>query len=673
MLTPRVPPSLLDTARTEHDDLTLDVVDGALPVDLRGHLFLVTPANTVSAAPGRLETTLMVGDGLVSRFDLSPTRIGVTSCFPQTPDLMADRITHGDPSLELFRFVSSGLVRVGLLGTRDFANTAFVPMPSPGAPTRMLLTYDAGRPIEIDPETLAYASPVGRRSEWRPEALPNAAFPVVLSPAHPAYDPRTRELFTVNYGRGVLNILETIPVVALLQAMPRWMARSFDVIATALGIDRAYHWLEARLARITTRVDRALEALLDEHLPRFVPDTFTDLIRWDGAGALERWRLVLPSGDEVSIAQSIHQVAVTRDHVVVLETGFKIGLQSGYDDPVPSGDLVERTVRAIVTRAQLPVTTLYVVPRAALRADAEVGEDGVRRVTCRAVTFPLESDHFVADYDDAGGRITVHLAHSPATDLSEWIRPYDVSAYDRAPIAPELHGMLAVGAMDVGRFGRYVIDAAEGEVLESHVLADEQTSWALALYAGAGLNTEAELPERIEQIYWCSEGCFPELLTEFVFELYEKYPHRLTSLDAILGMGEGGRPSAVHRIDTRTMTIADRFVLPEGTMAGSLQYVPRGDGPTDGYLVGTMYTPSRTELWIFDAADLAGGPRCRLAHPDLKLGFSLHTAWLPSVEARASSYAVPVADELRAAVARVPGAEALASAFEARLYPNLEP
>lgn len=673
MLHPRVPRSLLHTERAEHDGLPLDVIEGALPSDLGGHLFVVAPASTVDGAPGRRDTTLMVGDGLVCRFDLGPDGVTLTSRIPRTPDLLADELTARHDSLATFRFVDAGLVRIGLLGSRDFANTAFVPMPG-GDGARMVLTYDAGRPIEIDPSTLDFATPIGRREEWRPEALPGAVFPVVLSPAHPAYDPATEELFTVNYGRGVMNVMETIPVVAGLRSMPRWLEAAFDRVATALGVDRAYRWLERRLERLTTRMDRRVERLLDEYLPRFVPDTFTDVIRWDGEGGLERWRLVLPTGAEVAIEQSIHQVAVTREHVVVLETGFKIGLQSGFDDPIPHGDLVERTLRAILTRPQLPYTALYLVPRASLNDSAPRGPDGVRQVTCRKVTFPLEADHFVADYDDAGGRITVHLAHSPATDLSEWIRAYDVSAYGE-PIAPELHGMLAVGAMDVGRFGRYVLDARAGAVLESQTLADEQTSWALALYAGAGLNTDAPLPERIEQIFWCSEGFFPELLTEFVYDLYEDYEHRLVPTAVIRAMGQTGRPSAVHRLDTATMTIADRFVLPDGVMAGSLQFVPRGEGPTNGYLVGTIYTDARSELWVFDAADLARGPICRLASERWRVGFSLHTAWLPAVAPRASDYRVSVRGELEGAVRDLdaPGRDALESAFEAELYPIVDP
>jgi hypothetical protein len=108
-----------------------------------------------------------------------------------------------------------------------------------------------------------------------------------------------------------------------------------------------------------------------------------------------------------------------------------------------------------------------------------------------------------------------------------------------------------------------------------------------------------------------------------------------------------------------------------GSIVGSMQLVPRGgswsDG-TDGYLVGTVFTPSRTELWIFDASDLARGPLSWLASDAFEVGFSLHTAWLPAIEPRTSSYRVTAEDELRPAVRD----GKVRAAFEQHLYPRFE-
>jgi len=656
------------TSRIEHMSLPFDIIEGSIPDDLTGHLFVVAPAGTVARRPSETRSTMLLGDGMVCRFDLTPSGINLTSRIARTHDCVADELTSTVAGLEPYRFHTSGILRLGLLGSRNFANTAFLPMKRGTDRTRMILAYDAGRPMEIDPVSLELIGPVGGRGEWRAEALRDAPFPVYLSPAHPAWDRRTGELFTLNYGRGVQNFAATIPLVNLLSRLPSRVARGFDRIARIVGVDAAYKWLHRRIARGATTIDRMVERVMDEHFGS-VPDTFTDLVRWDGSGRLARWRLVLPNEREVSIAQSVHQIAITRSYIVILHTAFKLGFAAAFDDPVPHTDIVERFAHAALTRPQLPTTTLYVVPRAALDdPDPPRGDDGVARVTCRRVDIPVEADHFLADYDDEGDRITLHVAHSPATDLGEWIRPHDESAWD-AYIDPALHGMLAVGAMDVGRFGRYVIRGKTGHVEEARTTLDERRTWGISLFAGRAINAEDELPERIEHAYWCTVGFYPELLTEFVFDLYRDYRHRVIPVDAILGMRAVGRPSTILRVDNATVRIADSYELPMGSIVGSMQHVPHagswGAG-SDGYLIGTVYTPTRTELWILDASDLARGPICRLGSEAFEVGFSLHTAWLPAIEASASSYRVTAEDELRGAVSD----RKLSAAFEQHLYPR---
>ena len=253
----------------------------------------------------------------------------------------------------------------------------------------------------------------------------------------------------------------------------------------------------------------------------------------------------------------------------------------------------------------------------------------------------------LADYEDTNDRITLHVAHAPATDLSEWVREYDEKATNGSSIDPAIHGMMAVGAMDLNRFGQYVIDAKTGDVLESRVISDDDLTWAIALYAGRDVLTPAPHPQKLEHLYWVTEGVFDELLTLWVYDLYDEYEHRLVPARRILDICRaGGRPAAIVRVDSATMTIGDHLQMPPSTMVGSMQFVPKssGSGPMDGYLVATVYTPAQNEVWILDAADLAAGPLTKLAHPQMTVGFSLHTAWLPTIGSRQSTYRV-TADE----------------------------
>ena len=128
---------------------------------------------------------------------------------------------------------------------------------------RLLVTYDAGRPHEIDPKTLKIHTPVGRTEDWRGiipdwvEMFMNNPFPTTFTTAHPCWDHEEKKMYAVN-----------------------------------LAPDRM--------------------ALLP----------FTDLLRWDGDGAIEKWELVLSDGSNAAVDQSIHQVCVTRNHIILCDTAF---------------------------------------------------------------------------------------------------------------------------------------------------------------------------------------------------------------------------------------------------------------------------------------------------------------------------------------------------------------
>jgi carotenoid cleavage dioxygenase-like enzyme len=651
-VSPKVPRSLLRAERRPVTDLPLAAYDGAIPADLAGHVFFVGPVGTV-AAPGLPDpdgNTVMNGDGMIGRLDLGGGSVRLTTRLAVTPDLIADRVTHQRADLDDLRFISSGIARVSFeLGARVFANTAFVPARFPTGAARLFLTYDAGRPMEIDPVSLEVVTPVGGYPEWRPETLETTPFPLVLSPAHPAFDTSTGELFTANYGRGVASMVNAIPLVRFFDRLPSVVAQGLMSFADVVGIGvRARGFIDRASTRIQ-RLENRINDLFGQL--RNVPEDYTEVVRWDGIGSLERFRLVNAEVPHlrVIIAQSIHQIAVTRHYIVLMDTAFKIGPDQGFNDVVPETDIADRFLRTYTTSPQVPYTAFWIVDRADLANPAAlaVDGDGTKLVKARRAVVPLEADHFVADFDDTDG-IVLHVAHAAATDLSEWVRPYDVSAFSGERLDAGVHGMLAVGSMDLNRLGRYRVRPEDGTILDARLLADDRATWALALYAGRGMFTLGAQPEKVEHLYWVSEGFFEELLTQFVFDLYSQYPHRVATLDHILGLPrQGGRPCVLLRLDTGSMQIGDRYEMPPGTMIGSLQFVPRPaqPGATAGYLICTVYTDARPEVWIFDAEDLTA-PRTKLWHPDLAIGFSLHSAYFETLDPRTSTYAVSAAADL---------------------------
>ena len=62
-------------------------------------------------------------------------------------------------------------------GHTNAANTAPLPWGD-----RLFMTWDAGRPVEIDPVTFDFLGEVGRRREWKDfEVSPQPLLPMVMS------------------------------------------------------------------------------------------------------------------------------------------------------------------------------------------------------------------------------------------------------------------------------------------------------------------------------------------------------------------------------------------------------------------------------------------------------------------------------------------------------------
>ena len=142
------PKSMTRATRVEMDS-ALTVVSGELPSDIQGHAF------TIGSIPGNGNGPQVVGDGFVYRLSFAPESVRLKSCVMRTDCYLLDEATKDMPE---FAFEDKTFVRVSpAFGVRNFANTAFQPIQD----GRLLVTYDAGRPWEIDPTTLDVITPVG--------------------------------------------------------------------------------------------------------------------------------------------------------------------------------------------------------------------------------------------------------------------------------------------------------------------------------------------------------------------------------------------------------------------------------------------------------------------------------------------------------------------------------
>jgi carotenoid cleavage dioxygenase-like enzyme len=204
---PEFPDAALRASRDAYTNVPVTLIDGALPPKLAGHLFVMSTCGTVDSGgapyPNRNDRpTVINGDGMVWRFDFvapapgDPPAVTMSNAILKPPDYHYDELTRDGQPLDFAGFEDVGMLRASLfLGTRNYANTALVPMPDPGGgDTRLLCCYDAGPPVEIDPVSLETLDVVGQ--SWDPEALDGlVAFPPILATAHPMYDPDSGQLF----------------------------------------------------------------------------------------------------------------------------------------------------------------------------------------------------------------------------------------------------------------------------------------------------------------------------------------------------------------------------------------------------------------------------------------------------------------------------------------------
>ncbi|ATB33903.1 carotenoid oxygenase family protein [Melittangium boletus] len=319
-----VPGAMMRSPGLPPGPLRLEVREGRWPAGLSGHTFVIGPT-PLSGQP------FFFGPGAVHRLDLTPVDGHLTW---HTGLVMTEglQVLSQLPS-QLFEDPRFPL----LFGpVPNAANTALIPIQD----GRLLATFDAGRPVEIDPRALAYVTSVGALREWKVTA-PGVVQPLVMTPAHPFFDPFETRLYTTN-------------------------TTSMPLHGTSLSREELDTWV----------------------------------CRWDGEGAVRRWHV---SGAPFS--QYIHEVLATRSFlawtdsaVYPREPGERWGLprtlpQNPYTDIaiVRKRDLVDgaRDVEARVIRVPLEGAHIF----------ADYDDDGERLTLWLAHANSIELPTVVAPGD----------------------------------------------------------------------------------------------------------------------------------------------------------------------------------------------------------------------------------------------------------------------------------
>lgn len=715
-MTFRLPRSLMKTRRKEIEDQLLNIIEGELPDQIFGFAYFMVPAGDCEDGhESKAGSPILGGDGLLLRLDFSQKgKVIFSSKFPKSESSLVDNatwhkesdrpddnsnVTQGKIRINPFKkwkFKDFGLGRLNFgLGLRNSLNTAIIPLKFREDPhSRLLVCSDDGRPYEMDPFSLETVTPVGSLKEWK-SVMGNGiklfgkrygvwTFPLNMSTAHPVMDPKTSELFTVNYGRSFRDTIHNSSVfnqrVTNLSELFRLFVSKFFK-AVGFFILGVIFWF--------------VDTFFGNFIHGNEKKKFTHLMRWDGKGNLKKYALVLPEGKPVLIRETLHQVAVTANHIIFIDASFKFTIDQIVNSIRPfrqkdnkASEIIERIVRHFITAPMDTDTGFYFLRRKDLdntpielqqkidskkRRYNNLIQGCDRLVEVKKITLPFETMHFMADYKEEDGKITLHLAHNNAACVSEWLRKYDyqytgkkssfwkvIFRKEKKPVEKDLIGMMAVGQMDVSRIQKVVIEPETSScemslaILsigniptrgQNHDTANQSqvykketipNTFNLSFYAYKGQTPTDAIPEKIDQIYWMCGGLFPEALTEFIHRMYKRYQHRTIPLELFEQISAIGKPSNLIRVNTRTMEINDFYIFDLNVVGMSPIFISKSDqnfGQMDGFILTTVYFDSpnneipSSQFWIFDASNLQKGPICKLGHKDVVFGLSLHTAW----------------------------------------------
>ncbi|MEM8832422.1 MAG: carotenoid oxygenase family protein, partial [Cyanobacteria bacterium P01_G01_bin.19] len=666
-----------------------------LPPELHGHMFVVSPAGSPESAPvaggNRVVwvtkdgwTPIFNGDGLVYRVSFEAGKSYLKTSFLKPPCYYADRATTNNDYYEPLAFQDLGISRISLnkLGARNQLNTAFLTFKLPGQSDRLLVTWDVGRPYEIDPETLETLTPVGKNDDWSNllRSVPVYPFKQTMSSAHPVADPQTGEVFTVNIGKSIWTML----------ALPRSIKERWESNTKALSSTIDNSNLPESIRKIFSRLYSIFlwlvkfgvgVASIVEKIFRFIGGgyDFVHLIAWDGkkVDIAGKWHVILPNKRSIKIDQTIHQIGLTKKYLVLAETSFKFSMENllPYQRDLLATDL-KVLLADFLDYPQSPETKLYIIKREDLNNAKLKGNKFLRwisrspsknvpKVVAKEVKIAPEFSHFLVDYDDEGDRIVAHISHLSGTDVAEYIRIIDRSVfddrdlnnhqytYDDPDMTARLHKLAGnlVGPMDVSRLGRWVIDAENAKVVgEPQTVCDRDLTWSTAFYACL----DPKSTDKYTDIFWNNWGCWAETFTERNVAAYQNYDSLIPWQD-VLDIAYEGIPSSICHVKIRedaqgntTIEIDPKnfYKFPKNHLGTSAQFIPRPDAKnqTDGYIAAIVLTSDEflsqanpddnsswsqnSEIWIFEADKLDKGVKYKLSHPKLNIGFTTHTTWL---------------------------------------------
>lgn len=520
-------------------------------------------------------------------------------------------------------FVRTDFAEFSWFGTSNLTNTAPIPAFSVLGEggyegRRVLLSYDAGRPVEISPLTLEHLTPVGRSRDYH-AAVGSSFSPMIMTSGHPVYDP--------DFEPGKPRLLFT-------NIVPR--------VADFLSVNKP---IRADLYLMT----------------------------WDGGPGEPTPPLrVTVDGKPVILRHaSVHQLCVTRNYLVVFNANLVLNTASLLEPlaPLMWRWLIEKRTEEVPRNLRVFYRWLRIRMREAtpdLRCPVYfIHKDAIRKalrgeatdIPARKIELAWELTHATADYDDDNDIITLFCQHNIGTDPADQMEEGD-RLVGGGVVPPSLLGMFS-SATDLNQVRRHVVDLRSGRVetrafpevgdpenfpFGLNLLPPLQISPYLSEYSGSEVPNLLHATRRLDATYWVAGGWLPQTMSTRVFANFRRGrpddawpPRRLMGLSEFIErMQDPVNTVRFFRLD-HDMKLESAYTFPPGWFMAAPTFVPRPGSTSvlDGYLIAQVWGPDSAamEVWIWDAArPLDAGPCCTLGpgpyERGIRPGFPLHSSWV---------------------------------------------
>jgi carotenoid cleavage dioxygenase-like enzyme len=211
-------------------DANLKIIKGKWPSDISGYFFLASPD------PAFKGKHAFFADGVLYRLSLSQGTHGAAQdelawrhSVLQTP---SHRLHKRHP--DIWRSTPYGFFSA--LGYTNAANTAQVPWGN-----RLIITWDAGRPVEVCPETMRFLGEMGTRKSWgEPQKMP--ILPMIATPAHPVVDPDRNCLWTCTYNPQTSHV-SVVRIDLDRREVRKWKIKNGRLPQTCHTISQTRDWV----------------------------------------------------------------------------------------------------------------------------------------------------------------------------------------------------------------------------------------------------------------------------------------------------------------------------------------------------------------------------------------------------------------------------------------------